>query len=250
MSGAAVPGSPTVLLLQARDADDPMLEAERHDFAHHTGLDVERIVPHDLLTGPPALDRVRRHDVLMVGGSGDYYVSKGDLPHLDRTLDFLRQVVDEGHPTFASCFGFQLLVEALGGEVVHDPERIEVGTYEVALTEAGKRDPVFGGLPERFPAQMGRKDRAERLPEGLLHLASSERCRYHALRVPDRPVWATQFHPELDRRRNLARFRRYLASYSASMSEDERSRAFERFEESPEAGRLLPLFLEHVLGEA
>lgn len=241
-------GTPSVLLLQARDVDDPMLEAERRDFAHHTGLEVERIVPHDLLSGPPTLDEVRRYDVLMVGGSGDYYVSKRNLPQLEGTLDLLRRVVDVGHPTFASCFGFQLLVEALGGEVVHDPERTEVGTYEVALTEAGKADALFGGLPERFPAQMGRKDRAARLPDGLLHLASSELCRYHALRVPDRPIWATQFHPELDRQRNLARFRRYLASYSASMSEDERKRAFERFEESPEAGRLLPRFLEHVFG--
>lgn len=225
-----------------------MLEAERRDFADHAGLDVEQLVPHDLLSGPPALGEVRRHDALMVGGSGDYYVSKGTLPHMDETLGLMRRVVDAGHPTFASCFGFQLLVAALGGTVVHDPDRIEVGTFEVRLTREGKEDPLFGALPGSFPAQMGRKDRADRLPEGMLHLAASDRCDYHAVRIPDRPIWATQFHPELDRRRNLARFRRYIDGYTTeSLSPDDRRRAMERFDESPEAGTLLPRFLEQVV---
>ena len=236
-----------ILLLQARDPDDPMRGAERRDFADHAGLDQEQLVPHDLLSGPPTLDRVREHDALMVGGSGDYYVSKGNLPHMDETLELLRGVVEAAHPTFASCFGFQLLVAALGGEVVHDPEGTEVGTFEITLTEEGEADPLFGELPKRFPAQVGRKDRASKLPDGVLHLAFSERCSYHALRIPGRPVWATQFHPELDRRRNLDRFRRYLDGYAAYMSEEERRQAFERFEESPEAATLLPRFLETVL---
>lgn len=225
-----------------------MLEAERSDFADHAGLEVEQLVPHDLLAGPPTLEDVRRHDALWVGGSGDYYVSDRSLPRIDETLGLIRRVVEAGHPTFASCFGFQLLVEALGGEVVHDPEGSEVGTFEVRLTRQGREDPLFGELPGSFPAQMGRKDRAERLPDGVLHLASSDRCAYHAVRVRDRPIWATQFHPELDRRRNLARFRRYADGYAVSLSEEERRRAMERFEESPEAGTLLPRFLERVVG--
>ena len=51
----------------------------------------------------------------MVGGSGDYYVSKANLPHFEETLEVLQAVVSVGHPTFASCFGFQLMVRALGG---------------------------------------------------------------------------------------------------------------------------------------
>lgn len=235
-----------VLLLQARAAGDPVAGSERRAFATASGLPVERVHTHDLLEGPPSLAEIRRHDVLMVGGSGDYYVSKRNLPGMEATLDRIREVVETGHPMFASCFGFQLLVEALGGRVIHDPEAVEVGTFEVTLTEAGAGDPLFGDLPRSFNAQMGRKDRAEHLPDEVVHLASSERCRYHALRIPGAPIWSTQFHPELDRERNRMRFERYIDGYAPLMSEEERRRALERFTESPETDRLLRRFLRVV----
>lgn len=244
----AVADSLRVLLLQARAASDPVAGTERAAFAAASGLPVERIGTHDLLQGPPSLDEIRGHDILMVGGSGDYYVSKRNLPGLDRTLDRIREVVDAGHPTFASCFGFQLLVESLGGRVVHDPDGVEVGTYAVTLTEEGAGDPLFGDLPRTFQAQMGRKDRADDLPPGVIHLASSERCRYHALRIPGKPIWATQFHPELDRERNRMRFERYIDGYAPLMSAEERRAALDRFEESPETDRLLRHFLQVVFG--
>lgn len=237
-----------VLLLQARGAGDPVAGSERRAFAKAAGLPVERVHTHDLLQGPPSLAGIRRHDVLMVGGSGDYYVSKRNLPDMDATLDRIGEVVEIGHPTFASCFGFQLLVEALGGRVIHDPEGVEVGTFEVTLTEAGASDPLFGHLPRSFRAQMGRKDRAEHLPEDVVHLASSERCRYHALRVPGKPIWSTQFHPELDRERNRMRFERYIDGYAPLMSKEERRRALDRFADSPETDRLLRRFLGVVFG--
>lgn len=236
------------LLLQARAPGDPVAASERRAFATAAGLELDRVRTHDLLEGPPSLADIRRHDVLMVGGSGDYYVSKRNLPAMDATLDRIRGVVELGHPTFASCFGFQLLVEALGGRVIHDPDRVEVGTYEVTLTEPGRSDPLFGDLPRRFQAQMGRKDRAEALPAGVIHLASSERCRYHALRIPDKPIWSTQFHPELDRRRNRSRFERYIDGYAPLMTDQERERALEGFLESPETDRLLSRFLRVVFG--
>ena len=91
-----------ILLLQARNEDDPMRHAERRSFADKTGLQLDQIVPHDLLAGPPGLAALETHDALMVGGSGDYYVSNRSLPHFDAQLDFLREVVGRGHPMFAS----------------------------------------------------------------------------------------------------------------------------------------------------
>ncbi len=238
-----------ILLLQAREPDDPMKDAERRSFARRAGLEPEQLSPHDLLSGPPDPEDLRSHDAVMVGGSGDYYVSKGNLPRFEETLDAIRELVAAGTPTFASCFGFQLLVEALGGVIVHDPERTEVGTYEVRLTDEADSDPLFGPLPERFMAQMGRKDRADVLPDEVLHLASSERCPYHAIRVPDEPIWATQFHPELNREENLERFRRYIDGYAATMSREEREEAMKGFVASPESETLIPRFLELVFND-
>ena len=56
-------------LLQVRDHDDLAQSGERQSFAEKAGLELERIVPHDLLAGPPSLQKVLSFDALMVGGS-------------------------------------------------------------------------------------------------------------------------------------------------------------------------------------
>lgn len=238
----------SILLLQARQPDDAAKGEERASFAEMTGLEIDQIVPLDLLTETPSLERIREHDALMVGGSGAYYVTKRNLPGYQEVLAVLRQVVEVGHPTFASCFGFQLMVEALGGRVVHDPFNMEVGTYGLRLTEAGRRDELFGYLPSSFRAQLGHKDRADRLPPETLNLAASDKSTLQAFRVPNKPIWATQFHPELTKEENLKRFNRYLDGYASLMSEAEIQESLGRFDHSPEANELLTRFLRIVFG--
>ena len=223
-----------------------MKEHELECFVTHTGLSGDRIEAFDLHRGPPTWDFVRGFDALMVGGAGDYYVSKRNVPQFDELLDLLRRVADAGHPTYASCFGYQCLMAALGGEVVFDPERTEVGTYEIELTERGKADELFGRLPPTFPSQLGHKDRATAEPPGVWNLASSERCPLQALRVPGKPVWGSQFHPELDREANLERFQYYLDGYAPHMSPAECEEKKRAFRPSPHASRLLADFLDLV----
>ncbi len=237
-----------VLLLQARTDDDPARGEERASFSSKTGLPLEQIVPYSLLGGPPSLRSCRSFDALMVGGSGEFFVSRRDLPYLDDTLDFLGEITDIGHPTFASCFGFQCMVQAHGGAIVHDPERMELGTYALTLTKIGQADPLLGSLPTTFSAQMGRKDRAASLPEGFRHLASSEAAPFQSIRLGEAPVWATQFHPELDGVTNKERYLRYVEDYSVHMDEAERQAVLDRFDDSPETDKLLPRFLELVFG--
>lgn len=238
-----------ILLLQARHADDAARDEERSSFAAMTGLKLDQIVPLDLLTQTPTLEQIRKHDALMVGGSGAYYVTRGNLPGFQEVLAVLRQVVDIGHPTFASCFGFQLMVEALGGRVIYDPPNMEVGTYSLRLTSAGRQDELFGYLPPTFRAQLGHKDRADSLPPGTLNLAVSDNAGFQALRVPNKPIWATQFHPELSREENLKRFNRYLDGYASLMSQEEVQVTLARFDHSPEANELLVRFLKLVFGQ-
>ena len=237
-----------ILLLQARDLGDLVREEERRSFARKSGLRVEQIETHDLLAGPPKTARLKGFDAIMVGGSGDFNVSDRSLPHIGANLEFVADVAEKGFPMYASCFGFQMLVEALGGSIVYDPDRMEVGTYEMTLTEAGEADELMGVLPKVFPAQLGHKDCAERLPPGVTHLASSRLNRFQAFRIPGQAIWATQFHPELDARSNRQRFERYLDSYAGVLSAEERKEAVQRFRNSPETEALLPQFLHLVFG--
>jgi GMP synthase (glutamine-hydrolysing) len=237
-----------ILLLQARHVDDLARHEERQSFADRAGLDLEQIVPFDLLERTPTLADIRRYDALMIGGSGAYSVSKNNLPNQFAVLAVLSGVVDIGHPTFASCYGFHLLVQALGGRIIYDPGCMEVGAFELSPSADGRNDELFSYLPDTFMAQLGHKDRAERLPRGVLNLAASERAPYQALRIPGKPIWATQFHPELTVEDNLLRFSRYKHVYAELYSSAELKSLIDGFLPSPETEELIPRFLKIVFG--
>jgi GMP synthase (glutamine-hydrolysing) len=232
-----------VLVLQARRSDDPMMAHEQGCFVASTGLCAEDLTFVNLPDRVPTHDELQGYDALMVGGAGHYSVVDRNGDFFSATCELLRRVVSEGFPTFASCFGFQLFVVALGGRVIHDPDNTEVGGYLLRLTEHGRRDSLLGTLPDEFAAQMGHMDRAVEMPPGIANLAASEKSPLQALRIPDRPVWATQFHPELDQRSNYERYRAYVERYDPGALDSEVESSFQS-RPSPEVSTLLPAFLD------
>lgn len=210
------------LLLQVRNPDDPMRRHEVDAFARVLDCSSERIGVFDLLAGPLTRARMKTVDMLLLGGSG-HYSAADEGEWLERALDSLRLVHDAAKPTFASCWGFQAMARAMGGRVVHDVERAEVGTRKLLLTEAGKADRVFAPLGESFFGQMGHEDRVAELPENSTLLAFSEAVSNQAYRFDDAPIYCTQFHPELTRDDLLVRLENYpeYVSKMAGVSPEE-----------------------------
>lgn len=228
-------------LLQARNGDDPSRDEERECFARQLGVAVEQVRQVDMLTSRPEPSLWPDHDALLVGGSGEYSVLD-DHPAIQAWIDFLGETAERGHPTFASCFGFQMITLALGGQVAHDEENAEVGTFLVSLTSAARLDPLFRELPATFLAQEGHKDRATVLPAGVTHLASTPRAPFQAMRVGDGPVYATQFHPELDWEDQRRRFLRYFTMYSDVFGLEDAQRMADDFKPTPHSCGLLGRF--------
>jgi GMP synthase (glutamine-hydrolysing) len=207
------------------------------------GVPTSWVEPFDLLRGEASYERVSEGaDAVLVGGSGEWSILDDD-PWIRPFLDTVAELADRGFPTFASCFGFQAMVLGLGGDIVHDEANAEVGSYELELTSPGIADPLFGSLPQRFWAQMGHKDRATRLPESAVHLVRSARCPYQAIRIAGKPVYATQFHPELTDGDNLARFEGYHDLYLEAFGEHRVRAILDQFNPSPEANDLLRRFV-------
>ena len=233
------------LLLQARLPRDEMSTQEHDCFARTLGVASEQVVAHSLLNGVPDAGMLEEANALLVGGSGQFSVLDNEA-WVKAFLDFLSEVVvGQRKPTFASCFGFPGLVLAGGGEVVGDKDNTEVGTFELTLSEAGKADPLFGALPSHCKVQLGHKDRAERLPSGMTHLASTARAPYQALRVEGTPIVATQFHPELQKQDNINRYLRYWEEYgSGDPGNDPVMRSMD---DSPAASELLPRWVRDEL---
>lgn len=196
------------LLLQVRNDDDPMRQHEVGCFERCFDVEDAQIEVFDLLSGAPSPSLIQSFDVVLLGGSGDYSVARGG-PWLGAALESMAGLYESGKPTFASCWGFQAMARALGGEVVTDRERAEVGVTWMELTEAGKDDPVFGPLAPRFQAIAGHEDHVVSLPSEAVLLATSERSENQAFHFPGVPIYCTQFHPELDRAGFLDRMRCY-----------------------------------------
>ncbi|MBN1140265.1 MAG: glutamine amidotransferase [Deltaproteobacteria bacterium] len=108
---------------------------------------------------------------------------------------WLQRVAAQGVPFLGICYGHQLLGRALGGEVADHPCGPEVGTVRVTLRREASADPLFGQLPETFPAQVTHGQSVLQLPPGALLLASSDHEPHQAFRV-GKAAWGVQFHPE------------------------------------------------------
>ncbi|MFV2066267.1 MAG: type 1 glutamine amidotransferase [Pirellulales bacterium] len=229
------------LLLQIRNGDDPMRHHEVTCFGRAIGCPPERISVFDLLSGAPAPSVLTACDVVLLGGSG-HYSAAGEGEWLERTLDVLRGIHALGLPTFASCWGFQAMARAMGGVVRHDPSLAELGTITLRLTACGEQDPLFGPLGPTFKGQAGHEDSVIELPPGAIRLASSDRVENQAYRFSDRPIYCTQFHPELRRADLLARLQAY-PEYVRNLSGLPLEEFAQRCEETPEAATLLPRFV-------
>jgi GMP synthase (glutamine-hydrolysing) len=189
---------------------------------------------------------------MLLGGSGHYSVAEetslAEPPDdwLQQALDVLRDLHARRRPTFASCWGFQAMARALGGRVIHDAERAEIGTHHLYLTLTGYDDPVFGPLGEAFLGQMGHEDHVLELPPGATLLASSYKITNQAYRLDGAPFYCTQFHPELNRAGLLRRLDAYpeYVRHLTGMSSDEFAATIR---DSPDTEALLPRFVRHVL---
>ena len=236
------------VLLQARNPDDRAREDEWRSVLARLGARPDQVRQVDVLSrrlDDAVLDGA---DALLVGGAGEYSVVH-PTPAVEGLVGFLTEIVQGDLPVFASCFGFHALARGLGGEVIADEAHAEVGSYDLELTREGVEDPLFGELPPRFIAQLGHKDRVGRLPDGVVPLAASEWCPFQAFRLPDRPVYATQFHPELSWRDNKQRFAGYMDTYGKLFGPEEALRKLHSHRPSPEANGLLRRFVERfVLG--
>ena len=196
------------LLLQVRDHDDPIREQEIGCFARAIGCEASEIATINLLDGSPPPAVLDKANIVFIGGSGNYSVVEGG-PWLGGALETIRNLYDLAKPTFASCWGFQAFALALGGEVVTDLQRAELGSTELKLTSDGVADPLFRELSSPFLGQMGHQDIVDRLPADALLLASSDRVTHQAFRMKGKPIYGTQFHPELDRTTFIERVELY-----------------------------------------
>lgn len=243
----------TFLLLQSRDATDPMRAHEVECFSASLGVPSGAIPVVDMLARTPTEGELASASAVLMGGSGDYS-SLDPHPWIGRMVEYVRErLIPSGVPTFASCFGLQITTLALGGTMVRDPANREVGSIDLDTAPAASTDPIFATLPASFVGQAGHTDRAVALPPGATLLASSSRCAVNAFRVTGRPFWACQFHPELDRDSVTKRYLAYVEKYPPpdlpAWMPASQAPFLKQLRPSPHATRLLQRFAQWAATE-
>jgi GMP synthase-like glutamine amidotransferase len=143
------------------------------------------------------IPRLEDYDALLVFG-GPMDVWEEDLhPWLAPEKAAIRRwVLELEKPYLGVCLGHQLLADALGGEV-GKMERSEVGIVEVAMTDAGRADPLMCGLPDRLEVLQWHGAEVKRLPPAAVTLVSNPACPVQALRV-GQSAYGVQYHVEIE----------------------------------------------------
>ncbi len=185
-----------VLLLKAGEtAASVRLAVGDYDrwFLETVGLDGYRfdIVP--VYQGAKLPEDPRAYDAVMMTGSP---LSVTQLqPWMQRAGEWMADAAERRVPVLGVCFGHQLLAHTFGGRVARSPHGREIGTVEVSLTEAGRTDPLFEGLPERFTVQATHEDFVEPALRGAQVLAGNAHTAVQAVAWRGN-VRGVQFHPE------------------------------------------------------
>ncbi|MBP9015795.1 MAG: glutamine-hydrolyzing GMP synthase [Candidatus Atribacteria bacterium] len=123
---------------------------------------------------------------IILSGS-PYSVADANAPSLPS------QVLESGKPVLGICYGMQLLVNTLGGKVVHAHGR----EYGKALLEVVENRGIFENLAGDIVCWMSHGDSVKELPPGFQGIARTENCEYAAIRDETGKIWGIQFHPEV-----------------------------------------------------
>src|SRR5690606_4123418 len=129
--------------------------------------------------------RLSPSGIIFSGGPAS--VSADDAPKADPAI------LELGVPILGICYGMQLLVQMLGGEVAPQSHS-EYG--RASMTHASD-DPLLLSVPTKDVVWMSHMDAAVRLPDEWNTLAATEGCAQVIVRHKERSLYGLQFHPEV-----------------------------------------------------
>ncbi|MCF8531086.1 MAG: glutamine-hydrolyzing GMP synthase [Candidatus Nanopelagicales bacterium] len=140
------------------------------------------IVPHSV-TAEQVLAK-NPSAIIFSGGPSSVYAP--EAPQFDTSI------LDLGIPVFGICYGFQLMAQALGGEVDR------TGTSEYGRTHLRVQpSTIFAGVPDEVSVWMSHGDAVTRAPERFQVCADSAGAPVAAFEHRESRMAGVQFHPEV-----------------------------------------------------
>ncbi len=130
-------------------------------------------------------------------------------------------IFDSGVPVLGICYGQQVMMEQLGGEVKSGHDSGEGGEFGRAYCEVSDDCVLFDGLwqvGEKHQVWMSHGDKVTRIADGFRIVAKSDGAPFALIADDARRYYGTQFHPEVvhtpDGGKLLANFVRHVCGLS------------------------------------
>jgi GMP synthase (glutamine-hydrolysing) len=143
-----------------------------------------KIIPN---TTPPK--KVDADALVLSGGAPSIGTEVEKLGYCGAYLD------DLDIPVYGICVGCQYMAVHFGGKAHAATRGGEFGKAELVVDKAGR---LFKGLPKKFIVWQSHNDEIHDLPKVFESLAHSENCTHQAIAHKKRPLFGTQFHPEVE----------------------------------------------------
>jgi GMP synthase (glutamine-hydrolysing) len=111
---------------------------------------------------------------------------------VDHHLPFFQWIKTCDIPIFGICAGHHITGKLYGAQLLRSVEK-EVGENFLYIRQ---KDPIFNGCPGKFLVRQNHHDSIT-LPKDFILLAHSQGCRVSMMKHPAKPLYTTQFHPEI-----------------------------------------------------
>lgn len=232
-----------ILFLQARD--DEMSEHEFLCFDRMIDVPQENFFRVNVFTDEIGEHLLEGKDAVILAGTGRYVKGGGHPESLPQIMELLKIIRAKQIPLLAIGYGHEVMALTFGGTVVQDEKLKEIGSIEMKKTLHGVTDQLLGDLPESFHVQIGHNHSVTKVPEGAVDLVSSVNPCCEAFVFPGEPIYAFQFHPELDHSDVVIRLTYYERKYF--LHSGEREEVTKNLKRSPHANRIPNLFIEKVV---
>ncbi|UDQ97132.1 glutamine-hydrolyzing GMP synthase [Lentisphaerota bacterium WC36G] len=123
--------------------------------------------------------------IILSGGPASVYLETA--PKCDPAL------FEMGIPVLGICYGLQLMIHTLGGEVAASSAR----EYGKAILRKTGADALFEDIDSETQVWMSHGDKVLSLPEGFKTVAVTDNTEYAAINHPEKHFYGIQFHPEV-----------------------------------------------------
>ena len=233
-----------LLFLQVRD--DDMKEHEFLCFDRLIDIPQQNFIRIDAVRDQISPALLEGIDGVILAGTG-HYLSDGGYPKkMPELIDLIKMIHERKIPLLAIGFGHQVVAKAFDGEIVEDPDLREIGTVELEQLPEASDDPIFKHLPAKFLVQIGHNHSVVEAPKGTRDIITNHKkdcCEVFVFE--DSPIYAIQFHPELEHKDVVVRMNYYKKKYFDRA--EVLDQVIEESRETPHANRILDLFVDEVV---